>query len=53
LSKFDSFNNRFNIALLKIQFKTLFISKEKLWKRETLAIQFNKIFFPLENQGIV
>ena len=53
LSKIDSFNNRFNIALLKIQFKTLFISKEKLWKRETLAIQFNKIFFPLENQGIV
>ena len=51
--KNDSFNIRFNIALLKIQFKILFNSKEKLWKRETLVIQFNKISFPLENQGIV
>ena len=51
--KNDSFNIRFNIALLKIQFQILFNSKEKLWKRKTLVIQFNKIFVPLENQGIV
>ena len=46
LSKFDSFNNRFNIALLKIQFKTLFNSKEnsgkeKLWWFTSIKYSFH------------
>ena len=42
-----------SILLTQDSIQNIIQFKIKLWKRKTLVIQFNKIFVPLENQGIV